>query len=66
MYERALKCENNAIFKQTYSLELFIAFKMANSCCFSVGENLYFLDFLKKVLKHRLLLEKFSSFLQKL
>ena len=28
----AQKCENNAISKQNYTLTLFIAFKMANSC----------------------------------
>ena len=27
MHEPAQKCENNAIFKQNYSLKLFIAFK---------------------------------------
>ena len=26
-----------AIFKQIYTLKLFIAFKMAYSCCFSLG-----------------------------
>ena len=31
--ETAHKCENNAaIFKQNYTLELFISFKIANSC----------------------------------
>ena len=37
MSELPLKCENNAIFKQIYTLKLFIAFKMAYSCCFSLG-----------------------------
>ena len=29
MSEHALKCENNASFKQIYTIKLFIAFKMA-------------------------------------
>ena len=44
----ALKCVNNAIFKQIYTLKLLIAFKMAYSCCFSLGGNLDFLEFLQK------------------
>ena len=48
MSEPALKCENNAIFKQIYTLKLFIAFKMAYSCCFSLGGNLDFPEFLQK------------------
>ena len=48
MSEPALKCENNAIFKQIYPLKLFIAFKMAYSGCFSLGGNLDFPDFLQK------------------
>ena len=28
MSESAQKCENNAIFKQSYTMKLFIAFKM--------------------------------------
>ena len=36
MSEPGLKCENNAAnFKQIYAVKLFIAFKMAYSCCFS-------------------------------
>ena len=31
MSDPALKCENNAIFKQMYTVKLFIAFKMAVS-----------------------------------
>ena len=55
MFEPALKCQDNAIFKQNYSLKLLTTFKMAYSCCFSLGRNLDFLDFLqKKVLLHRL------------
>ena len=38
MSEPALKCENNASFIQIYTLKQFIAFKMAYSCCFSIGE----------------------------
>ena len=48
MSELPLKCENNAIFKQIYTLKLFIAFKMAYSCCFSLGGNLDFPEFLQK------------------
>ena len=48
MPEPVLKCENNAIFKQNYYLKMFIAFKMAYSCCFSLRGNLNFLDFLLK------------------
>ena len=36
MSEPAQKCENNAIFKQNYTLTLFIDFKMY-SCCFILG-----------------------------
>ena len=45
----SLKCENNeAIFKQNYSLKHFIAFKMAYSCCFGLRGNLDFPDFFQK------------------
>ena len=44
----AQKCENYAIFKQNYTLELFIALEMVYCCCFSLRGNLDFLDFLKK------------------
>ena len=44
-----LKCVNSAIFKQIYTLKLLIAFKMAYSCCFSLGGNIDFLEFSKKV-----------------
>ena len=37
MSEPALKCENNAIFKQIHTPKLLIAFKMAYYCCFSLG-----------------------------
>ena len=47
MSEPGLKCENNAAsFKQIHTLRLFIAFKMAYSCCFSYGGNLDFPEFL--------------------
>ena len=49
MSEPAQKWENNAIFKQNYLYNSFIAFKMAYSCCFSYGENLEFLFSSKKV-----------------
>ena len=48
MPEPALKCENNASFKQIYNLKLLIAFKMAYSCCFSLRGNLDFPEFLQK------------------
>ena len=48
MSDPALKCENNAIFKQIYTVKLFIAFKMTYSCCFSFGENLDFPQFIQK------------------
>ena len=49
MSEPAQKCKNNcAIFKQIYTTKLFIAFKMAYSCCFSLGGNLHFPEFLQK------------------
>ena len=48
MSEPGLKCENNASCKQIYTLKLFIAFKMAYSCCFSLGGNLDFPKFLQK------------------
>ena len=48
MFEPALKCQHNAIFRQNYSLKLFITIKMANSCCFSLGGNLDFPDFHQK------------------
>ena len=48
MSKLALKCVNNAIFKQIYTLKLLIAFKMAYSCFFSLGGNLDFLEFLPK------------------
>ena len=38
----------NASFKQIDPLKLFIAFKMAYSCCFSFGGNLDFPEFLQK------------------
>ena len=37
MSEPAQKCENNAaIFNQNYAQKLFIAFKMAYTCCFGL------------------------------
>ena len=38
----------NAVFKQNNTAKLFITFKMAYSCCFSLGGNLDFPEFLKK------------------
>ena len=48
MSEPALKCENNASFKQKYTIKLFNAFKMAYSCCFSSEGNLGFPECLQK------------------
>ena len=48
MSEPGQKCDNYAIFKQNYMLELFIALEMVYYCCFSLGVNLDFLDFLQK------------------
>ena len=48
MSEPALKCENNAFFKQNYTLKLFIAFKISYPCCFGLRGNLDFPDFLQK------------------
>ena len=48
MSELALKCDKNAGFKQIYTLKMFIAFKMAYSCCFSLGVNLDFPEILQK------------------
>ena len=49
MLEPTKTCENNeAIFKQNYTQKLFIAFKMAYSCCFGLRGNLNFPDFLQK------------------
>ena len=45
MSEPALKCENNASFKQINTLKLITAFKMAYSCCLSLGGNLDFPEF---------------------
>ena len=50
MSEPALNCENNASLKQIYTLKLLIAFKIAYSCCFRLGGNLDFPEFLKKSL----------------
>ena len=44
MSEPAQKCENLAIFKQNYTLELFIAY----GCCLGLRGNLDFPDFLPK------------------
>ena len=48
MSEPALKCENNAIFKQNYTQKLFISFKISYYCCFGLRGNLEFPDFLQK------------------
>ena len=48
MSEPAQKCENQAIFKQNYTQELFIALQIDYCCFFSLGGNLDFLDFLQK------------------
>ena len=38
----ALKCENNAIFKQIYTRKLLIAFKMAYSCFQEFLQNKFY------------------------
>ena len=48
MSEPAHNCENYANFKQNYTKTLFVAFKMAYSCCFGLRGNIDFLDFLQK------------------
>ena len=48
MSEPAQKCENYAIFKQNYTTELLIAFKMVYSCFFGLRGKLDFPDFLQK------------------
>ena len=48
MFEPTQKCLNNAISKQNYTLNLFIAVKLTCSCRFSLRGNLDFLDFIKK------------------
>ena len=47
MPELAQKCKNNVIFMQNYTLELFIAFRMAFSCHFGLRGNLEFPIFLQ-------------------
>ena len=52
MSEPAQKCENyEAIFKQNYTLELFVVFKTAYSCCFALRGNIDFPEFLQKKFK---------------
>ena len=48
MSEPAQKGSNQAIIKLNYTLELFITLEMVYYCCFSLGGNLDFLDFLQK------------------
>ena len=48
MYDSALKCENNSIFEQIFTLELFIDFIVAYYCCFNLGGNLDFPELLQK------------------
>ena len=50
MSEPALKCENNACFKQIYPLKLFIAFKVAIVAVSDQGEIQIFENSTKKVL----------------
>ena len=47
MSEPTQICENYAIFKQNYTLELFIDRKMAYLCCLGLMGNLDFPDFLQ-------------------
>ena len=55
MSEPRLKCENYAIFKQIFTLKLLIAFEMAYSCCFSLGEIYIFQNSSKKRFLNQLL-----------
>ena len=48
MSEPAQKCQNNAIFKQRYTTELFIVFKMAYYAISAKGEIWIFQIFSKK------------------
>ena len=48
MSEHEQKCENNAVFKLKYTAKMLVTFKMAYSCCFSLGGNQDFLDYLPK------------------
>ena len=48
MTKHALNFDDTAFFKQICTHKLFITFKMSSSCCFSLGENLDFPDFLQK------------------
>ena len=49
MCRPVIQFENTEAFcKQKYTLKLLNAFKMAYSCCFNLGINLDFLDFLEK------------------
>ena len=41
MSEPAQKCKNNPIFKQNYRAKLFLIFKMAYSCCSSLGRKVF-------------------------
>ena len=61
MSEPAQRRENHAIFKQNYTADPFIAFKMVYSCCFSLGENVDFLDFLQKTRLSRFPPKKFYN-----
>ena len=47
MSEPAQKCENYAIFKQNYTLQLFIALKMVYCCSLGLRGNLDFPDFIQ-------------------
>ena len=48
MSEPALKWKNNASFKENYTLELIVAFKMAYSCCSGLRSKLDFPEILQK------------------
>ena len=54
MSEPVQKCVNNAISNQNYAQKLFIAFKMAYSCCCGLRGNLDFPDFPPKKFYNRL------------
>ena len=48
MSEPALKWKNNASFKENYTLDLIVAFKMAYSCCSGLRSKLDFPEILQK------------------
>ena len=48
MLEPSQKVHSNAVYKQSYALNLFIAVEIVYFCCFGEGGNLDILDFQQK------------------